>query len=76
MVGPYLEAPYRFWRRNRKNLNAVTNNFLKRTNFNYLCCTFVILEAKDVIPITNYCKVIKIIKNIESNSVGVKFLSF
>jgi hypothetical protein len=32
-------------------------------------------ETKDVIPITNYCKAIKVIKNIESNSVGVKSLS-
>jgi hypothetical protein len=28
-----------------------------------------------VIPITNYCKTINIIKNVESNSVGVKSLS-
>jgi hypothetical protein len=40
-----------------------------------LCSTLVILETKDVIPITNYCMAIKVIKNIESNSVGVKPLS-
>jgi hypothetical protein len=34
--------------------------------------TLVTLETKDVIPITNYCKAIKVIKNIELNSVGVK----
>jgi hypothetical protein len=39
------------------------------------CSTLVTLETKDVIPITNYCKAIKVIKNIESNSVGVKLLS-
>jgi hypothetical protein len=33
------------------------------------------LEIKDVIPITNYCRAMKVIKNVESNSVGVKFLS-
>jgi hypothetical protein len=30
--------------------------------------------TKDVIPFTNYCKAIKIIQNIESKSVGVKFM--
>jgi hypothetical protein len=39
------------------------------------CSTLVTLEAKDVIPVTNYCKAIKIIKNIEPNSVGVESLS-
>jgi hypothetical protein len=39
------------------------------------CSTLVTLETKDVIPITNYCKAIKVIKNVESNSVGVKLLS-
>jgi hypothetical protein len=40
-----------------------------------LCSTLVTLETKDVIPVTNYYKVIKVIKNIKSNSVGVKLLS-
>jgi hypothetical protein len=35
----------------------------------------VTLETKDVIPIINYCTVIKIIKNVESNSIGIKSLS-
>jgi hypothetical protein len=39
------------------------------------CSTLVTLEAKDVILVTNYCKAIKVIKNVESNSVGVKSLS-
>jgi hypothetical protein len=30
------------------------------------------METKDVIPITNYYKAMKIIKNVESNSIGVK----
>jgi hypothetical protein len=32
----------------------------------------VTLETKDVTPVINYCKTIKVIKNVESNSVGVK----
>jgi hypothetical protein len=39
------------------------------------CSTLVTLETKDVIPITNFCKAIKVIRNIESNSIGVKSLS-
>jgi hypothetical protein len=39
------------------------------------CSTQVTLEAKDVIPVTNYWKAIKVIKNIESNSIEVKSLS-
>jgi hypothetical protein len=39
------------------------------------CFTLVTLKAKNVIPITNFCKTIKIIKNIEFNSIGVKSLS-
>jgi hypothetical protein len=39
------------------------------------CSTLVTLESNDVIPVTNFCKAIKVIKNIESNSVGVKLLS-
>jgi hypothetical protein len=35
----------------------------------------VILERKNAIPVTNYCKAIKVIKNIESNSVKVKLLA-
>jgi hypothetical protein len=38
------------------------------------CSTLVTLEAKNVIPITNYCTGIKKIKNAESNSVGIKSL--
>jgi hypothetical protein len=37
--------------------------------------TLVTLETKDAIPETKYCKAIKVIKNLESNSVGIKPLS-
>jgi hypothetical protein len=39
------------------------------------CSTIVSLKASDVIPVTNYCMAIKLINNIESNSVGIKSLS-
>jgi hypothetical protein len=39
------------------------------------CSSLVTLKTKNVIPITNYCKAIKVIKNIESNSIRVKSLS-
>jgi hypothetical protein len=34
----------------------------------------ITLETKNIIFITNYCTAIKIIKNVESNSVGIKSL--
>jgi hypothetical protein len=39
------------------------------------CSILVTLEAKDVILATNYCKAIKVIKNVESNSIRVISLS-
>jgi hypothetical protein len=39
------------------------------------CSTLVTLEAIDIIFITNYCKAIKVIKNIKSNSIKIKSLS-
>jgi hypothetical protein len=39
------------------------------------CSTLIILNIKNVIPITNYCKTIKMIRNTESNLIGVKLLS-
>jgi hypothetical protein len=39
------------------------------------CSTLITLETKDIIPITNFCKAIKVIRNIESNSIGIKSLS-
>jgi hypothetical protein len=39
------------------------------------CFTLVTLEAKNAIPVTNYCKAIKVFKNIESNSKRLKLLS-
>jgi hypothetical protein len=40
-----------------------------------LCSSVVVLPTKDVTPITNYCLVIKSIKNIKTNSIGIKSLS-
>jgi hypothetical protein len=39
------------------------------------CFTLVSLKAKNIIPIINYCKAIKVIRNTESNSVGIRSLS-
>jgi hypothetical protein len=39
------------------------------------CATTVILSTNEVTPITNYCSAIKNIKNIETQSIGIKSLS-
>jgi hypothetical protein len=39
------------------------------------CSTIVTLKASDVIPVTKFCMVVKLINNTESNSVGIKSLS-
>jgi hypothetical protein len=39
------------------------------------CFALVNLESKDIIPVTNYYKAIKVTKNKKSKSVGVKSLS-
>jgi hypothetical protein len=39
------------------------------------CATIVILPTNEMSPITNYCSAIKSIKNIETQSIGIKSLS-
>jgi hypothetical protein len=39
------------------------------------CSTIVTLNAKDLHPITHFCQAMKLIKNLESGSVGIKSLS-
>jgi hypothetical protein len=39
------------------------------------CSTIVTLKAPDIIPVTKFCMVVKLINNTESNSVGIKSLS-
>jgi hypothetical protein len=39
------------------------------------CSTIVVLQTKEVTPITNYCSAIKSIKNIETQSIKIKSLS-
>jgi hypothetical protein len=39
------------------------------------CSTIVVLPTKEVTPITNYCLTIKNIKNMETQSIGIKSLS-
>jgi hypothetical protein len=39
------------------------------------CATVVILPTSEVTPITNYCSAIKSIKNVETQSIGIKSLS-
>jgi hypothetical protein len=39
------------------------------------CSTILVLPTKEVTPITNYCSAIKSIKNMENQSIGIKFLS-
>jgi hypothetical protein len=39
------------------------------------CATIVVLPTNEVTPITNYCLVIKSIKNKETQSIGIKSLS-
>jgi hypothetical protein len=39
------------------------------------CSTIVTLKTSDVIPVTKFCMVVKLINNTESNSVGIKSLS-
>jgi hypothetical protein len=34
--------------------------------------TIVILKASDIIPVTNFCIVVKLINNTESKAVGIK----
>jgi hypothetical protein len=39
------------------------------------CATIVILPTNEITPITNYCSPIKSIKNMETQSIGIKSLS-
>jgi hypothetical protein len=39
------------------------------------CATVVVLPTNEVIPITNFCSAIKSIKNMETQSIGIKSLS-
>jgi hypothetical protein len=39
------------------------------------CATVVVLPTIEVTPITNFCSAIKSIKNIETQSIGIKSLS-
>jgi hypothetical protein len=39
------------------------------------CATVVVLPTNEVTPITNYCSAMKNIKNIETQSIGIKSLS-
>jgi hypothetical protein len=61
-------------------LNTASNNFLEGTANGMSnipsCSTIVVLKASDVIPVTKYCITVKLINNIESDSVGIKSLCF
>jgi hypothetical protein len=39
------------------------------------CATIIVLPTNEVTPITNYCSAIKSIENMETQSIGIKFLS-
>jgi hypothetical protein len=39
------------------------------------CSTIVTIKALDIIPVTNFCTIVKLINNTESNAVGIKSLS-
>jgi hypothetical protein len=41
----------------------------------FLCFIIVILKTSDIIPVINFCTVVKLINNTESNAVGIKSLS-
>jgi hypothetical protein len=83
-VGPYLLAPYRFWKHTNNTtgkksifLNTANNNFLEGINYNYSCAPVTSpgkCKTNEVTPITNYCSVIKSIKNMETQSIGIKSL--
>jgi pyruvate/oxaloacetate carboxyltransferase len=39
------------------------------------CSTLITLKTTNIIPVTNYSQAVKAIRNIESDSIGIKSLS-
>jgi hypothetical protein len=111
-AGPHQIAPYGFWCHTDNAtgkklifLNATSNNFLKRTNYNYSYnllnrpvksmvdfamskirtingipnipsfSTIITLKTSDIILVTSFCTVIKLINNTKSSTMGINSLS-